>query len=76
MGSLTVAAGWLMASPRLQPAEKQHREPGEKSYASFIHLAKQTANELSGLDPRDRIDIQSFIWVAGNYREDQEDVHP
>ena len=76
MGSLTLAAGWLMASPRLQPAEKQHRKPGEKSYASFIHLAKQTANELSGLDPRDRIDIQSFIWVAGNYREDQEDVHP
>ena len=59
-----------MASPRLQPVEKQHRKPGERIYTSFLHLAKQTANELSDLDPRDRTDIQSFIWVVGNYRED------
>ena len=50
--------------------------PGRKSYASFLHLTEETANELSDLDPRDRIDIQSFIWIVGNYREDHEAVHP
>jgi len=60
-GSLTLAAGWLMASPSLQPVEKQHRKPGERIYASILRLAKQTANELSDFDLRERIDIQSFI---------------
>ena len=29
-GSLTLAAGWPMASPRVQPGEKQHRKPGRE----------------------------------------------
>ncbi len=45
-------------------------------YASLLELTEQTANRLSDLDPRDRIDIQSFIWVVGDYREDREDVYP
>ena len=43
-------------------------------YTSFLELADETSNELSDLAPRDRIDIQSFIWVIGNYREDGEDI--
>lgn len=45
-------------------------------YLSLLDLANETSNELSDLDPRDRIDIQSFIWVVGDYREDREEVHP
>ena len=37
---------------------------------------RQTVNELSDLAPRDRIEIQSFIWVVSDYREDREDVYP
>lgn len=43
-------------------------------YSSLLTLADETSNELSDLSPRDRIDIQSFIWVVGDYREDREDV--
>ena len=45
-------------------------------YLSLLDLANETSNELSDLEPRDRIDIQSFIWVVGDYREDREEVYP
>ena len=45
-------------------------------YASLLDLVEETSNELSDLAPRDRIDIQSFIWVVGDYREDREGVYP
>ena len=45
-------------------------------YSSLLDLVDQTSNELSDLAPRDRIDIQSFIWVVGDYREDRQDVYP
>ena len=45
-------------------------------YSSLLDLANETSNELSDLDPRDRIDIQSLMWVVGNYREDREEVDP
>jgi len=44
-------------------------------YASLLDLAEQTSGELLDLQPRDRVDIQSFIWVVGDYREDREDVY-
>lgn len=49
-------------------------------YSSLLDLVDETANELSDLAPRDRprdhIDIQSFIWVVGDYREGREGVYP
>ena len=45
-------------------------------YASLLDLVDRTENELSDLAPRDRIDIQSFIWVVGDYREDRDGVYP
>lgn len=39
-------------------------------YASLLDLAERTHRELAGLKPRDRIDIQSFIWTVGNYGKD------
>jgi hypothetical protein len=39
-------------------------------YESLLNLASKTAAELAELKPRDRIDVQSFIWVIGGYKED------
>jgi hypothetical protein len=38
-------------------------------YESLIDLAKVTAVEIAELRPRDQIDVQSFIWVVGEYDE-------
>lgn len=45
-------------------------------YESLLDLAVRTADELSELKPRDRIDVQSFIWVVGDYRDDREAPAP
>ena len=36
-------------------------------YASLQDLTAKTKQEISGLNPRDGIDVQSFIWVVGKY---------
>lgn len=45
-------------------------------YESLLDLASKTVVELAGLKPRDRIDVQSFIWVVGDYKEDNEKPAP
>ena len=45
-------------------------------YTSLLDLANETSRELLDLAPRDGIDIQSFIWVVGDYEEDGEEVEP
>lgn len=42
-----------------------------KVYESLCDLAKTTEKELAPLKPRDWIDVQSFIWVVGNYTESE-----
>lgn len=44
-------------------------------YQSLLDLVSRTELELADLKPRDRIDIQSFIWVVGNYPEGGEEPH-
>lgn len=41
-------------------------------YESLLDLATKTAKEISDLNPQDRIDVQSFIWVIGDYKEGRE----
>jgi hypothetical protein len=41
-------------------------------YDSLLDLVAKTASELADLRPQDRIDVQSFIWVVGNYKMDSE----
>ena len=36
-------------------------------YESLQDLAAKTKQEISGINPRDGIDVQSFIWVVGKY---------
>jgi hypothetical protein len=38
-------------------------------YESLLDLVLTTEGELAELGPRDRIDVQSFIWVIGDYKE-------
>jgi hypothetical protein len=37
-------------------------------YDSLLDLTAKTTAELAELRPRDRIDVQSFIWVIGGYK--------
>src|SRR5882724_162023 len=41
-------------------------------YDSLLDLVAKTASELADLKPQDRVDVQSFIWVVGNYKMDSE----
>jgi hypothetical protein len=45
-------------------------------YQSLLDLVQRAEAELSDMKPRDRIDIQSFIWVVGDYQEGRERAHP
>jgi len=36
-------------------------------YESLLDLTRETEKEIASLEPRDRIDVQSFIWVVGSY---------
>jgi hypothetical protein len=49
-------------------------EPGldDTVYESLLDLADEATAELADLKPRDRIDVQSFIWVVGDYSEGNE----
>lgn len=41
-------------------------------YESLRELTRETEKEVAEFSPRDWIDVQSFIWVVGNYREEAE----
>ncbi len=43
-----------------------------KVYDCLLDLTAETAGELADLRPRDRIDVQSFIWVVGGYEEESQ----
>ncbi|NOG73922.1 hypothetical protein [Roseicella sp. DB1501] len=45
-------------------------------YESLLDLAGRTQAELHALGPRDRIDVQSFIWVVGAYGEEDVPAPP
>ena len=42
-------------------------------YDSLLDLARVTMAELAPLHPRDHIDLQTFIWVVGAYKTDQDE---
>jgi hypothetical protein len=39
-------------------------------YKSLLDLVSEAEGELADLKPQDRIDIQSFIWTVGGYKEE------
>ncbi len=40
--------------------------PGWQTYAELLRFARRIGQDLADLEPRDLIDIQSFIWVQGS----------
>jgi hypothetical protein len=40
-------------------------------YRSLLDLVEVTEREVARLAPKDRIDVQSFIWVVGDYKDAQ-----
>ena len=40
--------------------------PGWETYASLLGFADEVARDVADLEPRDLIDLQSFIWVLGS----------
>lgn len=47
------------------PFHYQSRPNGE-SYVELLNLARKVKRDLADLNPRDMIDIQSFLWVQGS----------
>lgn len=43
--------------------------PNKETYSSLLDLVATTKAAIEALKPRDNIDIQSFIWVVGEYKE-------
>ena len=44
-------------------------------YLALLELTHWTEGHISDLNPRDRIDVQSFIWVVGSYTDaDREEM--
>lgn len=41
-------------------------------YASLLDLMAVTKTELADLQPRDNIDLQSFVWTVGEYKDGDE----
>jgi hypothetical protein len=41
-------------------------KPSWETYASLLELARTVERDLADLRPRDRIDVQSFLWVLGS----------
>jgi hypothetical protein len=41
-------------------------KPSWETYASFLEFARTIRRDLRDLQPRDMIDLQSFIWVQGS----------
>jgi hypothetical protein len=45
-------------------------------YESLLDLVVETEAEMGDLHPKDRIDVQSFIWVVGDYQDGRETPQP
>lgn len=41
----------------------------------YFGLADGVRRELAEMRPRDRIDVQRFIWVVGDYQQGREAVY-
>ncbi len=44
-------------------------------YESLLALVHKATLELADMEPRDRIDIQSFVWVVGDYQDGREGTY-
>lgn len=47
-------------------------EPNADTYLALLDLVATTRTAIAELEPRDNLDIQSFIWVVGKYGDGDE----
>jgi hypothetical protein len=45
--------------------------PNWETYSNLLEFAGQVSEDLRDLEPRDMIDIQSFLWVQGSEEYDE-----
>jgi hypothetical protein len=45
-------------------------EPNAATYDALLDLVAETRTTIAALEPRDNIDVQIFIWVVGEYSDD------
>jgi len=45
---------------------KYSSKPNWDTYASLLNFAQRIKQDLTDLEPRDMIEIQSFIWMLGS----------
>jgi hypothetical protein len=49
-------------------------EPEPTTYALYLDLLDATRSHISDLEPRDYIDLQSFVWVVTKYSKPDQDI--
>jgi len=55
------------AAARIYGVDFSYRSrPAWPTYASLLAFARHVGDDLKDLQPRDQIDLQSFIWVTGS----------
>jgi hypothetical protein len=55
-----------LAAERCGLAFAYQSRPSSEGYAGYLSLAQRVRTELADWQPRDMIDIQSFLWVQGS----------
>ncbi len=55
-----------LAAKRYDQEFQYESKPNWATYASLLRFAERVRRDLRDLRPRDRIDIQSFLWVQGS----------
>ena len=53
-------------------AHRYAPEPNADTYLALLDLVAATRKAIVELNPRDNLDVQSFIWVVGEYRDGDE----
>lgn len=54
------------AADKMELRLDYNSKPSYTTYRGFLDLARQVKKEIADLQPRDLIDVQSFIWVQGS----------
>jgi hypothetical protein len=49
---------------------KYRSKPNWDTYSNLLEFAEVVRDDLADLEPRDMIDIQSFLWVQGSSEYD------
>jgi hypothetical protein len=69
-GSWTPRVSQACGSSSTNPVRHLYpAEPNAGTYLSLLDLVQVTKTAIAALDPRDNLDVQSFIWVVSEHGE-------